>query len=358
MSKLTSLNLVAPINTVSYGIVSLNILKELMERLDVCLWPIGQPQVATQQDWEYVQRACENARSFDVNAPCIRIWHQFDLAQFVGKGHHIGFPIFELDKFTKIEKHNLKSVDHIFVCSNWAKEIIQNELSEEYAAKTHVIPLGVDTKIFGPTNHVQKDKYIFFNCGKWEVRKGHDILVTAFNEAFSANDNVELWLMTENPFCSKEEDEKWKRLYMDSPLFKTGKIKFIPRVSSHQEVYKIMANTTCGIFPSRAEGWNLEALEMLSIGRPIIVTNYSAHTEYCNDSNAFLIPVNQTELAYDDKWFFGQGNWGSIKSEDIAAQMKIAYKNGFTVNNSGIETAKRFSWKNTAKEIINVLESI
>jgi glycosyltransferase involved in cell wall biosynthesis len=356
LSKLTNLNLVAPINTVSYGIVSLNILKELSNLLDVSLWPIGQPQVTNQNDWDYVQRACENARSYDPDAPCIRIWHQFDLAQFVGRGKHIGFSIFELDQFNKTEKHHLKSVDHIFVPSDWAKEIVRNDLGEPYALRTNVIPLGVDTSLFKPTKLVAKENFVFFNCGKWEVRKGHDFLATAFNKAFSPEDKVELWLMTENPFCSEEEDAKWKSMYKNTAMYAAGKIKFIPRVNTHEQVYKIMSQADCGIFPSRAEGWNLEALEMMAIGRPVVITNYSAHTQYCNDKNSFLIPVNQTELAHDDKWFFGQGSWGEIKIKDIIEMMQFARNSNRSYFQDCINTANKFTWKNTAKEIINVLE--
>lgn len=359
MSKLTNLNLIAPINTVSYGIVSLNILKEMSKLVDVSLWPISQPQVTTQEDWDYVQRGAENARSYDPKAPCIRIWHQFDLAQFVGKGTHIGFPIFELDNFTKIEKHNLNSVDRIFVCSQWAKDVIRDVLGEERALVTNVIPLGVDSTVFPPTQpRTSDDKYIFLNIGKWEVRKGHDILPEAFELAFSPDDNVELWLMTENVFLSKEEDQAWKKKYIDTKMFKAGKIKFIPRVNTHHEVYKIMASVDCGVFPSRAEGWNLEALEMLSIGKPIVITNYSAHTEFCNNENSFLAQIYEKEIAYDDKWFFGQGKWAKINMDSLASSMVRAYKKGKIFNQAGVDTANKFSWKNTAKEIVDVLESI
>jgi len=358
LSNLTSINLIAPINTVSYGIVSLNILKELSNLVDVCLWPIGQPQITNQEDHEYVLRAHENARSFDPNVPCIRIWHQFDLAQFVGKGLHIGFPIFELDSFNKQEKHNLKSVDHLFVSSRWAKEVINNDLGKEFGNKTSVIPLGVDSTIFQPSAPNNRKKYIFFNCGKWEVRKGHDILAEAFNAAFTTNDDVELWLMTENPFCSKEEDLKWKSRYIKTPLGQAGKIKMIPRVNTHKEVYNIMQQTDCGIFPSRAEGWNLEALEMMACNKPVIITDYSAHTQYCNKENSFLIPVNDVELAYDDKWFFGQGSWGVVDVKDVSKLMRLSYDSNCRDNTRGVETAKLYTWKQTAKEILNVLESI
>ena len=361
MSTLKSVNLIAPINTVSYGIVSLNILKKLSELVDVALWPISQPQVTCQEDWGVVSVAIEKARFYDPSAPCIRIWHQFDLAQFVGRGPHVGFPIFELDSFNKQEKHQLKSLDRIIVCSNWAKEVIAQDLGQEYADKTSVVPLGVDTDLFKPTTRESPSKYIFFNCGKWEVRKGHDILGEAFAKAFTSDDNVELWLMTNNPFCTPEEAKRWESIYINNPLFKYGKIKFIPRVEKHEDVYKIMSQVDCGIFPSRAEGWNLEALEMMSCGKPIIITDYSAHTEFCNNFNSELINIEDTELAFDNKWFFGQGNWAKIGPHEInqiADKMRKLYTNNVRYNEYGVEQARILTWNNTAEKIINVLESI
>ena len=66
----------------------------------------------------------------------------------------------------------------------------------------HVIPLGVDRGIFTETVS-NRSETIFFNCGKWEFRKGHDFIVEAFNEAFEPSDDVELWLMCDNPFLSE-----------------------------------------------------------------------------------------------------------------------------------------------------------
>ena len=60
----------------------------------------------------------------DFDAPCIRIWHQDDMSQFVGRGPKIGFPIFELNKFNKKESYHLSNVDKLFVCSEWAKNIV------------------------------------------------------------------------------------------------------------------------------------------------------------------------------------------------------------------------------------------
>ena len=68
-----------------------------------------------------------------------------------------------------------------------------------------------------------------------------------------------------------------------------------------------MSQTDCGVFPARAEGWNLELLEMMSCGKNVIATNYSSHTEFCNSENCMLVETTELEDAHDGKWFRGQG---------------------------------------------------
>jgi glycosyltransferase involved in cell wall biosynthesis len=349
-----NLNLIAPINQLGYGVAGLNTLKALQaEDVNVSFFPIGQPQVVTQEDAEAVKRGMESAKLFDPNAPCVRMWHQHDMAQFVGRGKLIGFPIFELDTFNELEKHHLNSCDELMVCSQWAKGIADTVVD----CNVNVVPLGVDMNIFKPTPRRVSDKTIFFNCGKWEVRKGHDILIEAFRKVCDKAENVELWMMCNNPFNSQEEENKWRQSY-DHP-----QIKLIPRMETQQEVYNIMTQVDCGVFPSRGEGWNLELLEMMAIGKHVIATNYSAHTEFCTEENCGLIPIKDIEPAFDGKWFFGQGNWAAINQLEIntLAHKMLEMHNFLHIENcrneAGIETARKFSWQNTAREMIKCLEN-
>lgn len=349
------LNLQAPINQLGYGIAGINILKALQSGgVEVSFFPIGQPQVTNQTDADAVTKGLQTAQMFDPQAPCVKIWHQNQMAERVGSGKFIGFPIFELDTFSDLEKHHLKSCDELMVCSEWAKDVLYNQ--EGWTSPpVHVVPLGVDTKIFQGLSDRQDDKTIFFNCGKWEIRKGHDILINAFKKVLEHGENAELWMMCTNPFNSPEEDSKWHQLY-NHP-----KVKLIPRAETQAEVYNIMSQVDCGVFPSRGEGWNLELLEMMAAGKHVVATDYSAHTEFCTKENAGLVSISDVEPAFDGKWFFGQGNWAKIGAhEEMDLYMKmmkyILDKKG-TVNLAGVETAKKFSWQNTAREIIKCLKN-
>ena len=346
------INLMAPINPLGYGVVGLNVFKALSSVANVSLFPIGQPQVTTQGDAEAVKIGIDNSHTFDRNAPCIKIWHQHDMAQFVGCGKHVGFPIFELDTFNELETHHLKSVDELFVCSSWAKGV-----TKHLNVPTCVVPLGVDGSVFPLYEDSKEDnKTIFFNCGKWEIRKGHDILIEAFKKVAKNHENVELWMMCENPFNSPEEEHKWANLY-NHP-----KVRLIPRAETQAGVYNIMCKADCGVFPSRGEGWNLELLEMMSIGKHVIATNYSAHTEFCTQENCDLVTITDKEPAFDGKWFFGQGNWAKIEEAQILQlqqHMEAFHESDpplrEQVNHAGVKTASKLSWENTATIILENL---
>ena len=353
-------NVISPINSLGYGVAGYNIIRGLTSAgHTVALYGIGSIQSEPEQN-ELLKACFDNSRMPDFGAPCIRIWHQHDMAEFVGGGKKIGFPIFELNTFTEQELHQLGNPDEWFVCSQWGKDILKKALEERYKwedldSRIHVIPLGVDRSIFRE-KFADRNETIFFNCGKWEVRKGHDVLVKAFNEAFTPEDKVELWMMCDNPFYTDEENFQWERLYKGSGL--GDKIRSIPRHQTQKDVYNIMSQTDCGVFPARAEGWNLELLEMMSCGKHVIATNYSGHTEFCNKDNCKLVEVTEMEDAKDGKWFHGQGQWAHLGEsqidqlvEHMQAIHKLKQEDNLNVNQAGIDTAKKFSWSNTAKEI-------
>jgi glycosyltransferase involved in cell wall biosynthesis len=358
------INLTAPINNLGYGVAGYNIFKSLYYiNPSVALYPISKPEFVD----EFVVAGIENQgiryadmireRSFEY--PSVKIWHQNDLHSHVGKNLHIGFPIFELTEFDEEEKRSMEHCDRMFVCSQWAKDIVIDQT--KFTSKTvHVVPLGVDTELFKPSKS-SRSPTIFFNCGKWEKRKGHDILLECFNRAFSPSDDVELWMMCDNPFIGPD-NQKWINLYKNSPL--GGSIRIIPRQQTHKDVYNIMKQTDCGVFPARAEGWNLELLEMMACGKTVIATNYSAHTEFCNLDNCLLVNIDGLEQANDGVFFSGShGEWANFSessTEQLVEHMKTVHDRKHCgsdrlLNVNGIATAKQFTWQNSARELLNGL---
>jgi len=343
----------APINNTGYGVASFGIIKALSKHNRVSYFPISNPSVNNQEEHDFVLSLMQQANDFDIHAPFLKIWHQFDLLNHIGKGKYYAFPFFELDTFNSTEKKHMSIPDVLLVSSDWAKRVV---IKNKIETPVEVVPLGVDTSIFDHSLYTRQnsDKYVFLNLGKWEIRKGHDILASLFKEAFPNEKDVELILLassTTNSYSSKDEIKQWKKLY------EADNIRIIDGLPFHSDVANLMAQSDCGIFPSRAEGWNLELLEMMAMNKPIIATNYSSHTEFCNKDNSYLVDITETERAYDGKAFTGQGNWGKIsqdQKDQLIEHMRYVYKNRISSNPNGLNTAKNLSWENTASKILGV----
>ena len=346
-----NINLYCPLGYTGYGITSLNILNELDKRCEVSLFPIGKANTGLNslKDSDIINKCIFNARKFDANAPCLKIWHQHDLALRIGKGKYYSFPFFELDKLSPIEIHNINSCDIVFTATNWSKQIL---IENNITIPIIVCPLGVDNSIFYPRKHNSDNKYIFFHIGKWEKRKSQDIILQCFERSFTKDDNVELWLCPHNPFLTEAEHRHWVNMVKYHKL--ADKIRIFPRFPTQNDLASVISEADCGVFISRAEGWNNEIIESMSMNKPCIVTNYSAHTQYCTKDNSFLVEVKEKELANDDKWFFGQGYWAKLGQDEIDSIidfMRYVYNNNIRTNPEGLKTSNQYSWTETAKII-------
>lgn len=347
------MNLTAPISSLGYGKVGTQIALALHKYVPVSLWLIGPAEADNQDEANLLQRMIQNTTCYDPHAPSIRIYHQFDLAQHVGKGEHIGFPIFELNKFTSTELHHLKCQDRLFVASKWSVDVLHTNRVNTPSA---VIPFGASLPSVPPTPRT--DTFTFLNIGKWEIRKGHDFLLEAFNKAFDPKDNVRLDMLCYNPVAPNAEiyNRDWERSYMNSKMGLAGKIRIVPRLRSATDVALLVSEADCGVFPSRAEGWNMGLAEMMSAGKHCIATNCTAHTEYCNEDVCDLIEPGPMEEAFDGVWFNGQGEWASLgeaQLEQTVIYMRTLYEG--RASKGGIAKARmneKFTWDNTAKAIM------
>lgn len=349
------LNLICSFEPSGYGVVSTNILKELDKNYCVSAFPRGKVAINNKEEEALFRKVADQAKTFDYDAPCLKIWPQHQLHERVGKGKFSVFPIFELNSFSDNEIHQLQCADQIIVASRWAANVVKDQTG----CVAHVAPLGVDTNVFKPSTQnitevvIPDEPYIFLNAGKWELRKGHDVLVKIFNKAFTKKDNVQLWMMPNNYMLSEQETNQWINYYKCSKL--GDKIFILPRVDTNVDVANIIETVHCGIFPSRGEGWNMELLEMLAMGKHVIATNYSAHTEFCTQKSTHLVEVSKFEETAQTKWYHYKGEWPTIDEDQFINHMRECYKNKKINNTEGVKTGKKFTWENCVNKIRKVL---
>lgn len=367
------INVTAFVNQLGYGVAGLNIVKA-MGRLghEPSLWINGPGQIPN-EDAVVIDKAIQRGCNFNPSAPSFRIAHQWDMAQSVGRGVRSGLTFFELDRLKEHEVHSLNSLDVVFVPSYWAMKVCID--SGVKSSKVALAPLGVDNNLFDSSakpvlpkwmeleSKIRKNNTtVFLACGKWEYRKGHDAILRAFCKAFSTNDNVLLVTNCFNPFLSQSDNLAWENWFTQSSMG-ANIICLKERQQTQREVVALMSLADCGVFPARAEGWNLELLEMMSMGKAVIATNYSAHQQFCTKLNSLLVEIDDMESAYDGTPFFdGFGQWakiGDAQLDQIVTHMREVHKhkqNGLLYPNAAVmETAKAFSWENTVTHIMEKL---
>ena len=346
---------IAPYCRTGYGVVGAHLLREfLLQDAPVAYFPLGHIDGSVVKS-DLVKRALARQGSFNDSAPSVRLSQQFDLAMHVGRGPRIGFPIFELDQFHAYERHHLERQDRLLVTCEWARHV----LLENGIANTpiDIIPLGVDRAVFH--EHVAftatTTDTVFMSVGKLERRKGQRELLTAFETAFTPHDAVRLVLVCHNAFVDEKTFADMVHPFRTSPMASRITLVTTP-LATQRDLATVMASADCAVFPARAEGWNLEALEMLSMGKPVIATDCTGHTAYLTTDNARLIAVDALEPSVPDAPSGRWAAWGERQHEQLVVNLRDVHcarqHDELAVNVAGIRTAERLSWAASANTLM------
>ncbi len=347
---------IAPYCRTGYGVVGAHLLREFTQlKAPVAYFPLGHVDRTLVRN-EQLGAALSRQGEFDDGAPSVRLSQQFDLALHVGRGPRIGFPIFELDSFTAAERHHLERQDRLIVTCEWARTVLlENGI---WRTPIDVAPLGVDRQVFNeqvePATKRSHDT-VFMSVGKLERRKGQRELLSAFEAAFSPKAPVRLVLICHNAFVDAAHLEEMLAPFQRSPMAR--RITLVTTPLPHQkDLAAAMAVADCAVFPARAEGWNLEALEMLALGKQVIASACTAHTAFLTEGNSRLVAIDALEESVPGEHYGRWAAWGDAQHEQLVQHLREVHaerQHGeLALNQGGLATSKQFSWTASAHAVI------
>jgi glycosyltransferase involved in cell wall biosynthesis len=156
-------------------------------------------------------------------------------------------------------------------------------------------------------------RYVFLANFKWEDRKGWDVLLGAYWDAFGPGAPPELRGRTTLVIKTKFEAtfargvtcenvvrfiEAWGML---GSLQGMRSMKDFPHVvllcgqMSTTQVTQLYANADAFVFPSKAEGWGLPATEAMAMALPVLITEWGGLRRFITPDTCFRIPLDGLE---------------------------------------------------------------
>ncbi len=247
------------------------------------------------------------------NDPDVHVRHtwppNFNLPE---KGHWVMIQPWEYGSLPKdwISPMN-DLVDEIWVPSRFLQEcFIKSGVSADHV---QVIPNGVNTALYHsgamPLALKTRKSFRFLFVGGTIWRKGPDILLGAYHDAFTADDDVCLVIKDMGgDDIYKGQNYKDKILkWQENPDF--PEIEYIPSHISQREMPGLYTSCHCLVHPYRGEGFALPVAEAMACNLPVIVTGYGAVQDYCTDESAYFV--------WADEKRFSEKRVGSIETIDF-----------------------------------------
>lgn len=141
----------------------------------------------------------------------------------------------------------------------------------------------------------------FLSVFKWEKRKGWDALLAAYFAEFKPSDPVELLLKTRAFHSSDDFDALISSFVQEHGLPKTSAGRATVRILgddlSLEELRSLYAAADCFVLPSRGEGWGRPHVEAMSMGLPVIATNWSGPTAFLDEAVGYPLGYSVEPVA-------------------------------------------------------------
>jgi glycosyltransferase involved in cell wall biosynthesis len=249
-----------------------------------------------------------------------------DLTPFIFKKEVGFFDYFYWKFFIPL---TIKKASRIIVISESTSRDVK-ELFPEYKEKIELIYLGGPSKKRNP--QIAK-KNFFLMVGAMRPRKNLMRVVKAFKEITKKYPLFKLYIV------GKDFNNYKKIVQMEIKNLGIEKNVLIRGYAPQNDLDRYYSFSKGYIFTSLYEGFGLPILEAQSKGCPVITSNISSMPEISGDGAILVDPYNINE---------------------ISNAMNLLIKDKILTNSmikKGYKNLKRFSWKKTAKETLEVYKN-
>ncbi len=283
--------------------------------------------------------------------------------------HNFGYTFFENELMPR-SLRNAKDYDLVFAGSTWCKE----KLLEAGIRHVEVLLQGVDREIFYPiTAEKGQDRFVIFSGGKFELRKGQDLVLKAvkvlqakYPDIILVNAWYNKWpqtmeMMSLSPHIRYQlKGSSWLEIMEHLCLINgidPGRVVTHPIIANHQ-LRSLYAQTDLGLFPNRCEGGtNLVLMEYMACGKPVVATYTSGHKDILTGKNSLrLTHLHPFQIQDQEKRLIA--SWEEPSLEEVLDAIEYAYHHREEIRALGRqagEDLKQFTWEEAAAKVLTAI---
>jgi glycosyltransferase involved in cell wall biosynthesis len=186
-------------------------------------------------------------------------------------------------------------------------------------------------------------------------------LLRAFFDEFKTDSKVKLLFKADLHSGSYDQEKPYiKNLIKNAKGDSAAEVLALCDNINEEFMARLYSTADCFVLPSRGEGWGLGYIQSMACGVPVIATDCSAHTTFCNPNNSLMIPAELQKIDNLD-WllqvpFQQEHSWFEPDYDALRKQMRWAYKNSDKLPDLGKkanEDVQKYDWQNIAMQIVS-----
>jgi glycosyltransferase involved in cell wall biosynthesis len=286
----------------------------------------------------------------------------------------IGVAFFETANLSDEALERARSLDLVVAGSSWGESI----LSALGLTRVTTLLQGVDHTLFHPAGRLGlfADRFLVFSGGKLELRKGQDLVITAFSRFARKYRDALLVTAWHSPWpqLARSLDATGKAaplvingfgqldLYawatangiLADQFLDLGAVPNAPLPS-------VLREMDVALFPNRCEGGtNLVAMECMACGVPAILSANTGHLDLIDHTACFVLE-QQDPIAGQGAGVGGIAGWGESSVGEIVDVLERAYHHRKEARERGrraAELMQRMTWKRTADTLRDLVFSV
>lgn len=241
---------------------------------------------------------------------------------FWDKRYNIGFWLWELEEFPDEWVPCFYLLDEVWTPSEFISKSIRKKTDLPVITIPYHVSVQVEKEYQRSDFALPEDKFLFlmmYDRTSMTERKNPGAVLEAYKKAFSKENRTGLVIKINN--CTAEE-EKALRLELEN----YNNVYFITEVLNRDQVNSLIKCVDVVVSLHRAEGFGLVLAEAMSLGTPVIATNWSSNTEFMTNDTACLVDFELIELEQDMGLFRKGNHWAEPDVEQAAFYMKELYE--------------------------------